>query len=51
MKLFIKWHGDESHEQDEIIDVIDGDSNQECEEEAEKMYFETDKYYWTYNEN
>ena len=50
MKLFIKWNGDDSHEQDEIIDIIEGDSNDECTTEAEKQYSDTDKYYWTFTE-
>jgi len=50
MTLFIKWHGDDSHEQDEIIDIIESDSNDECTVEAEKQYADTDKYYWTFTE-
>ena len=50
MKLFIKWHGDDTHQQDELIDTIVGDSNQACETIANKKYSDTDKYYWTYTE-
>ena len=50
MKLFIKWHGDDSHEQDQIIDIIDGDNNAECNAKADKLYSDTDKYYWTFTE-
>jgi len=31
-----------------LVDTIEADTNQECEEKANCMYGDTDKYNWSY---
>jgi len=34
----------------EMVDTINGESNEECEAKAAELYGDTDVYGWTYNE-
>ena len=38
-----------THENDELIDTIEGETNEECEKIAYEKYWDTDTYYWDYN--
>lgn len=31
-----------------LVDEINGETNEECEAKAEELYWDTDKYAWSY---